>query len=290
MEVGVAMFESLAQRLTAHPNPSVRYLALIDFHHHDRQDPDVRAARTAIPDVAPVRAILEAQYPAGYWMHADLGVSPRYRATVWQVLFLAQFGVGPIEPVARAVSYLWDANCDAVGAFHLRKGNEGRSPALTAAMLWAFARLGLTAGPRLARSWSWLDERWEVGGLPASARVWILRASAVWGRGDWAARLAPEFTFEPCGPLMFPLIHRPDALARAEAWCEAHSLIDSDTVHSEGDCVRDALKAKFQRAPVAGWPLERLPGKMWLDPGPVGVPNPWVTLRVLRVLQCLDAE
>jgi hypothetical protein len=281
------MFEPLVRSLVVHANPSVRYLALTELEGCDPHDPDVQAARDAIPDVPPVRAILEAQYPAGYWMHPDLGVSPRYRATVWQVLFLAQFGVGPIEAVARAVGYLLDATCDEVGAFRLRRGVEGRSPALTGAVLWSLARIGLTEDPRLARSWAWLHDRWAAGTPAPAARVWVLRAAAAWGRDAWIPQLRPGLAFKPLGPLTFPLIHQPDALAGAEAWCEAGPRPDVDPVPPALANLRDALLSHPQRASSRGWPLASIPGKLWFDPGTVGRPNPWVTLRVLRVLRCL---
>lgn len=281
------MFEPLVRSLVEHTHPSVRYLALTELEGWDPQDPDVQAARDAIPAAPPVRAILDAQYPVGYWMHPDLGVSPRYRATVWQVLFLAQFGVGPIEAVVRAVGYLLDANCDKVGAFHLRGGVEGRSPALTGAVLWSLARIGLTEAPRLAQSWAWLHDRWAAGTLAPAARVWVLRAAAAWGREDWIPRLRPGPACQPLGPLTFPLTHQPDALAGAEAWCEAGPRPDGKAMPPALADLRDALVSHPQRVPSRGWPLASAPGKLWFDPGTVGEPNPWVTLRVLRVLQCL---
>ena len=282
------MMETLTRHLIEHPNPSVRYLALTELRGCDPRDARVRAVRDAIPEVPPVRTILDAQYPAGYWMHPDLGVSPRYRATVWQVLFLAQLGVGPIAPVARAVAYLLDANVDAGGAFHLIQGSKGRSPALTGALLWALARMDLADDPRLTRSWAWLEDRWEAGALALPDRVWVLRAAAAWGWEGWAARLMPDLELEPPGPLIFPVTHQPDALARAEAWCEARPLTPGTSIPPGGRHVRDGLLASVQREPEGGWPLARVPGTLWFDPGPVGDPNPWVTVRVLRVLRCLS--
>ena len=282
------MIESIAHRLTDSCHPAVRYLALTQLGGCDPHDARMRAVRAAIPDAPPARTILDAQYPDGYWMHADLGVSPRYRATVWQVLFLAQLGVGSIDPVARAVAYLLDANLDAVGAFHLSQGIEGRSAALTGAMLWALARMNLAEDPRLVRCWSWLRDRWAAGALTPRDRVWVLRASAAWGHEEWVARLRSALEFEPLDPLTFPLTHQPDALARVEAWCEAGPIAGAAAAPPELRGIRDALVAKAWSEPEGGWPLERVPGKLWFDPGPVGAPNPWVTIRVLRVVRCLD--
>jgi hypothetical protein len=38
----------------------------------------------------PVRAILDAMYPEGYWVAPGPGYAPKYRGTNWQVVFLAR--------------------------------------------------------------------------------------------------------------------------------------------------------------------------------------------------------
>jgi hypothetical protein len=282
------MIESIAHRLTDHCHPAVRYLALTQLGGCDPHEACVQEVRAAIPDVPPARTILDAQYPDGYWMHTGLGISPRYRATVWQVLFLAQLGVGDIDPVVRAVAYLLDANLDRAGAFHLSQGVAGRSAALTGAMLWSLARTNLTEDPRLVRCWSWLGDRWAAGALTPRARVWVLRASAAWGHEDWIARLRSTLKFERLDPLTFPLTHQPDALARVEAWCESGPVAGTAAIPPGLRGIRDALVAKARSEPEEGWSLERVPGKLWFDPGPVGAPNPWVTVRVLRVVRRLN--
>ncbi len=87
-------------------NPSARYLALRDLLGWPEDDPQVTAARSAIPGHPPARTILEAQWPAGYWMHPDVGYSPRHKATVWQVIFLSALGTPPIAAVDRACGYV----------------------------------------------------------------------------------------------------------------------------------------------------------------------------------------
>jgi hypothetical protein len=39
-------------------------------------------------------------------MHPDVGYSPKHRATVWQIAFLAQLGIPRCDPVERAVEYV----------------------------------------------------------------------------------------------------------------------------------------------------------------------------------------
>ncbi len=73
-------------------NPSVRYFTLTDLLDRPPDDPDVVAARAAINTSRPVKSILDAMYPAGYWVNPGPGYSPKYRSTVWSVMFLDQLG------------------------------------------------------------------------------------------------------------------------------------------------------------------------------------------------------
>ena len=78
-------------------NPSARYLALTGLLDRPASDAEVTAARAEIANWGPVRAILDAQWPEGYWMRPGVGYSPKYRATVWQVI-CSRCGVGfPIQ-------------------------------------------------------------------------------------------------------------------------------------------------------------------------------------------------
>ena len=72
-------------------------------------DPEMIAARVDVMRSGPVPAILDAQYPDGYWIKPGPIYSPKYRATVWQVIFLAHLGAdGQDERVRRAVEYIID--------------------------------------------------------------------------------------------------------------------------------------------------------------------------------------
>ena len=87
-------------------NPSARYLALRHVLGQAEEDPQVAAARAAIPTCPPARTILEAQWPAGYWMHPGAGYSPRHKATIWQVIFLSALRAPRTAAIDRACAYL----------------------------------------------------------------------------------------------------------------------------------------------------------------------------------------
>ena len=71
-------------------NPSVRYFALKHLLDRSDDDADVQAARRAIMRSEPIRKILAAQEPEGYWVKPGSAYWPSYRPTTWQVLFLAE--------------------------------------------------------------------------------------------------------------------------------------------------------------------------------------------------------
>ena len=88
-------------------NPSVRYFALKYLLDRSDDDADVQAARRAIMRCEPIRKILAAQEPEGYWAKPGSGYWPSYRSTVWQILFLAELGVsGRHRQVQRGCEYL----------------------------------------------------------------------------------------------------------------------------------------------------------------------------------------
>lgn len=273
-----------------HPHPSVRVCAYLALER-GREGEALLSDRARLLEQPPVRQILAAQYPDGYWMHRDLGVSPRYRATVWQVLFLAQLGVGPAATppgapgggalpvqIRRALESVLRDNRDGAGALRLRQ--DGPSPALTGAVLWAVGRMGATHAGDWSATWTWATAHVAQAGGDTDAAVWMIRAAHVWGRPDWLATHAPWRAVTWPSPadaqLTFPLALRPDLLAMMEMACEAGrpELIPEEAV----------AWLAARRLPSGAWPLDRTPGRLWCDAGTVGTANPWVSVRALSVL------
>ena len=73
-------------------NPSVCYFALRDLLDRPDTDAELQAARTAVMDSEPVRAILAARHADGYWVKPGPGYSPKYTSTIWQIMILADLG------------------------------------------------------------------------------------------------------------------------------------------------------------------------------------------------------
>lgn len=277
----------------AHPHPSVRVCACLALGTPGR-DRQVLRDRALLLEQPPVSEILAAQYPQGYWMHRDLGISPRYRATVWQLLVLAQLGVGPVvvpgssggarlpEAVRRAIAVVREDNVTKDGALRLRQ--DTASPALTAAVLWAVARMGAGHLDDWSSTWTWVKEQVTGAAIGSAAAVWITRAAVAWGRQTWLAAQKPwravVWPQPPGTRLTLPVALQPDLLAAMEMACD---LDHSDLIPDE-----TLMWLQARRRPDGTWPLDRIPGRLWCDIGELGSPNPWLTVRALSVLTRLS--
>jgi len=82
--------------------PGVRYFTLRDILGRGESDGELREAKKAIMATGPVPVILENQEPEGYWVKPGPGYGPKYRGTVWQVIFLAQLGADGNDRKVRA--------------------------------------------------------------------------------------------------------------------------------------------------------------------------------------------
>jgi hypothetical protein len=139
--------------------PGVRYFALRDLLDRPEDDPEVQAAGAAIMATGPVPAILDAQYPEGYWVKPGGGYSPKYRSTVWQIIFLAELGADPAdERVRRGCEYLLGHAIAVNGAFsaYQKPVPSGCIPCLNGNLLHALLRLGYADDERVVAALDWL--------------------------------------------------------------------------------------------------------------------------------------
>ncbi len=89
-------------------NPSVRYFTLRDVLGKSEDDPQVRAAKRAIPESPVVKKILRKQNPEGYWEEPVNPYHPKYKSSYWQIMMLGQLGVDKTEErIRRACEYIF---------------------------------------------------------------------------------------------------------------------------------------------------------------------------------------
>ena len=98
--------------------PAVRYFTLRDIVGRTSGDAELGEARASLMSGGPVPAILAAQEPEGYWCKPGPGYNPKYRSTVWSVIFLAQLGAdGSDARIAAACEYILSHTTAAHGGF-----------------------------------------------------------------------------------------------------------------------------------------------------------------------------
>jgi hypothetical protein len=140
--------------------PGVRYFALRDLARLAPDDPELRAAREAVPASGPVRAILDAQDPAGYWVKPLHCYSPKYTGTTWSVIFLAQLGApGEDDRVRAGCDYvLRHAQARGYGGFSALadRAPSGMVHCLTGNLCAALLELGWGEDSRLQEALDWL--------------------------------------------------------------------------------------------------------------------------------------
>jgi hypothetical protein len=139
-------------------NPSVRYFALRDLLELPESDKEVRSAQSAIMGSGPVPAILEAQESSGAWAKEGSGYSPKYRATAWSLLILAELGADPEEPrIRKGGEYLLNHSLADNGAFSVYQSStpSGALLCLNGNLLFALQRLGFGSDPRVQMAIEW---------------------------------------------------------------------------------------------------------------------------------------
>ena len=144
-------------------NPAVRRFALTDLLDRSPTDPEVVEAAQAVNASRPIKKILAAQQPEGYWVTPGPGYSPKYRATVWQVIFLDQLGAHASDAHVRAAcEYVLSHTQAANGGFGASGQEHAAEPSNSAVihclngnLLRALLGFGFADDARVQRAIEW---------------------------------------------------------------------------------------------------------------------------------------
>jgi hypothetical protein len=151
-------------------NPGVRYFALKDLLDQPAAAPEVVAAQDAVMASGPVPAILAAQDPAGFWVEPGPGYYPKYTGTVWQIIFLAQFGAdGRDRRVHAGGEYLLDHARSTYGGFSAGSSPSGMIHCLQGNLAAALLDLGWQGDARLDAALDWLARSITGEGIAPAA-------------------------------------------------------------------------------------------------------------------------
>jgi hypothetical protein len=269
----------------------------------------------------PVREILDAQYPEGYWVKPGRGYSPKYRATVWQLMFLADLGAKSNEAIDRACCFVLEHSLvPEEGLFSATKAGTGIIDCLNGNLLWSLHQLGYgdhpivrqafeaLAGrimeegfrcransPNRADEKTWLPCAWgAVKALRALALIPLRQRSPLVNQAldrgvdlllsrDLATADYPSST-GMVSPLWFKLGF---PLAYVSDVLEALDVL-AQLGHGGHPNLRRAIELVLGKQDSEGrWPLEHTVTKTWTNFGKRNQPSKWVTLRVMIMLGSL---
>ncbi len=230
-------------------DPAVRATTLQRLLDLPPDHPDVRNARSAAMDAEPVRSILAAQHPDGWWSKPGPGYSPKYRGTVWQVVILDRLGADGGHPqVAAACDYVLRWCPTSSGGFGCSGAvQEGAPPpsrvihCLNGDLLRALIGFGRLDDERVGRAVDWVARAITGEGIDRlyeSGTKWV----------SWRARrcqadgpAATGNTFGPCARRRRPAS---SVLSPADA---------SGSAIRPVDCTPPGSQARRCASPLSRW-------------------------------------
>jgi len=302
-------------------NPSVRYFTLRDLLHRREDDPELSAARSDIMTSKAVTEILEAQYPQGYWIKPGRGYSPKYRATVWQLMFLADLGATATATVHRACQYVLEHSLvPEEGLFSATKAETGTIICLNGNLLRALCYLSYGDHPTVRTVTENLAVRILEEGFHCRANSTVRSRRETWLPCAWGAIKA--LTAFASMPRPQPSDAVSQAIARgvdllfsrdpskadypsctgtvSPLWfklgfplgygSDLLELVDllARLGHGGDGRLQKAIEIVLSKKDSEGrWPVEHTLDKTWTRFGDKGEPSKWVTLRALRMLSRL---
>ncbi len=189
--------------------PAVRYRALRDLVGRPESDTEVRKARANLSRTGWVAEILTERAPRGWWAREENLYVPKYLATNWRMLVLADLSATRSIPEVRASCELW------MRRFRLAGGGVGGNSkgtghhCIVGNMTRALIQMGYDEDPRIRKSLDWLvrtaDPKggWSCFGSGRNLDSWEgLSAFAAYPRARWSRSMegcvdrAAEFYLE----------------------------------------------------------------------------------------------
>jgi hypothetical protein len=172
--------------------PSIRYRTLTQLLDKPETDPDVKSARATIVKKGWAADILNKQSEDGWWVTGKSLYRPKYTASNWMLLVLADLGLNRTEPRVRRACELWIerfAKPDGgFGTDAMRKGEL----CLVGNTARALVQFGYVDHPKVKRAFGWLvREQKENGGWHCWGKNGVLdawegmSAFAVYPRRMW---------------------------------------------------------------------------------------------------------
>ena len=314
-------------------DPGARFLALSKLSDLTVADPIYLTACEIAHSQGPIKTVLDAMHPEGYWEENNSGYLPKYRSAVWSIILLSQLGASvEFDPrIRKACQHYLDRALTENGQFSSSGPPSGTVDCLQGNILTALLDLGYT-DPRIDKAYEWMARSvtgegvgsmknrnsplryysgkigpdFECGANNKLGCAWgaakVMLAFSKLDKNDLtpliqrAIQRGVDFLFstdpaeggypngwnpKPSGnwwKFGFPVFYVTDILQITEA------LVGLG--YGQDKRLQNAIQLIKDKQDSDGrWNLEYdYSGKTWVDFGPKKIPNKWVTIRALYVL------
>jgi len=304
--------------------PVIRYETLVHLLGHSKRSTAVRKAHSNIPKVGWAREILAGQKPGGYWESREDLYRPKYSATIWKLIVLADLGLtAKDDRIRKSCDFFLNEYARPDGGFD----SPGESPRSELCITGNLARTLLVCGygedKRVLAAFDWLIENqmddggwhcfyeqshgrgtldcWE--GLSAFAalpkRKWTRRIKRSVERGvefyldlelfrQGGRRYLPWFRFHYPVHYYYDLLVGLDVITRlgyaGDKRLRTALRILEKKRRPDGTWTLDAVHPDLGIG--AGYRLRKRPKRFALEKE--GKPSKWITLTALRVLKRVE--
>jgi hypothetical protein len=316
--------ETILEWLLEPDQPAVRYSTLLHLFDHSKESEDVRKAHSNIPKVGWAHEILASQRPGGYWASRGDLYRPKYAATIWKLIVLADLGLTAKDGgIRKACEFFLNEYAQPDGGFDT-PGESSRSElCITGNLARTLLVCGYGEDRRVLAAFNWLMENqmddggWHCFYERAHGRGTLdcwegLSAFAALPRKKWTRRI--KRSVERGAEFYLDRELFREGPRRYLPWFRFHYpvhyyydlLVGLDIITSLGYAgdrrLRAALKIlEEKRRPDGTWALDAVHPDLGVGAGyrfrkrpkrfaleKEGRPSKWITLTALRIMKRVE--
>ena len=215
----MSAFDEVTEWLLEDTYPLTRYNALTGLLGRSHDEPEVQASLSQMLTSPPIQNIIRKQQPDGGFetkvvlkkygkWEGEYGYIPKYKASTWEALFLAQANLPPIQhPVQTLGKYIIKK------VYSKKLGRFLIGPCLNGRMIWVLSKFGFGNRPEVRSSFAFLvkHQRFDDGDYTPSAEEVAARDG--WGEFCWGTASC----YEGIGEVLRAMTAIPKAFWTAEA-------------------------------------------------------------------------
>ncbi len=276
--------------------PSIKYWALRDLVGRLESDSEVAVLRRRIVSWPPIETLLKEQHTDGYWAEPEDVYWPKWKATVWPLILLAEMGVpGELPAVKRGCEYFlraMDAQ-DHSWPPNFSENDEGKwssyrsvwEPCVTGNMARTLTLFGFSEDRRVRDMFEWLvkyqlpDGGWNCEPGPWQKEVFhssfMSTIEPLWAFSELSAQKWPkggrEAVERACEFMLMHRLYKSDKTGKIidDSWTSLHFPLFYfyDILHGlrvltqlgygTDERTRDAVELlRSKRLPNGTWPME----------------------------------